>query len=73
MSQNTQRASLPELADRQREILRAVIREMLGRLGLSHFALVPSTADVPGPEEDLGAERGKDIEPCSVSSHFHPC
>jgi len=28
--------------------LRAVIREMLGRLGLSHFALIPSTADAPG-------------------------
>ena len=25
--------------------LRAVIREMLGRLGLSHFALVPSTSE----------------------------
>lgn len=28
--------------------LRAVIREMLGRLGLSHFALIPSSVDTPG-------------------------
>jgi carboxyl-terminal processing protease len=28
--------------------LRAVIREMLGRLGLSHFALIPASADAPG-------------------------
>lgn len=41
--------------------LRAVIREMLGRLGLSHFALVPSTADVPGPAGDLGADPGLDV------------
>ncbi len=41
--------------------LRAVIRVMLGRLGLSHFALVPSTADVPGPEGDLGANPGLDV------------
>jgi carboxyl-terminal processing protease len=27
--------------------LRAVIRDMLARLGLSHFALIPSTADAP--------------------------
>ncbi len=27
--------------------LRAVIRDMLGRLGLSHFALIPSSADAP--------------------------
>ncbi len=27
--------------------LRGVIRDMLGRLGLSHFALIPSTADSP--------------------------
>src|SRR5262249_13885759 len=27
--------------------LRAVIREMLGRLGQSHFALIPATADSP--------------------------
>jgi carboxyl-terminal processing protease len=33
--------------------LRAVIREMLGRLGLSHFALVPST-----PESADGASSG---------------
>jgi carboxyl-terminal processing protease len=28
--------------------LRAVIRDMLGRLGLSHFALIPSGQDTPG-------------------------
>jgi carboxyl-terminal processing protease len=28
--------------------LRAVIRDMLQRLGLSHFALIPSSADAPG-------------------------
>jgi carboxyl-terminal processing protease len=32
--------------------LRAVIREMLGRLGLSHFALIPATAESTG---DAGA------------------
>jgi carboxyl-terminal processing protease len=29
--------------------LRGIIRDMLGRLGLSHFALIPSTADSPEP------------------------
>jgi carboxyl-terminal processing protease len=36
--------------------LRAVIREMLGKLGQSHFALIPSTADTStGGRLDLGA------------------
>jgi carboxyl-terminal processing protease len=38
--------------------LRAVIREMLGRLGLSHFALIPSTADSPMGPGRAGAASG---------------
>ncbi len=41
--------------------LRAVVRDMLGRLGLSHFALIPATADLPGPAGDLGADPGFDV------------
>lgn len=41
--------------------LRAVIRDMLGRLGLSHFALIPATADTPGPAGDLGGDPGFDV------------
>jgi carboxyl-terminal processing protease len=41
--------------------LRGVVRDMLGRLGLSHFALIPATADVPGPAGDLGADPGFDV------------
>jgi carboxyl-terminal processing protease len=42
--------------------LRDVIREMLGRLGLSHFALVPSGADTPrGPVTDLRGDPGFDV------------
>ncbi|MEP6914428.1 MAG: S41 family peptidase [Acidobacteriota bacterium] len=37
--------------------LRAVIRDLLGRLGLSHFALIPSSADLPA-----GASRGASTE-----------
>jgi carboxyl-terminal processing protease len=41
--------------------LRAIVRDMLGRLGLSHFALIPATADLPGPAGDLGAQPGFDV------------
>ena len=40
--------------------LRAVIRDMLQRLGLSHFALVPATADAPGGG-DLSGDPGFDV------------
>jgi carboxyl-terminal processing protease len=43
--------------------LRAVINEMLGRLGLSHFALIPSGRDAaPGaPNLDLSGDPGFDV------------
>jgi carboxyl-terminal processing protease len=42
--------------------LRAVIREMLGRLGLSHFALIPASADAPGvAPSDQSADPGFDV------------
>jgi carboxyl-terminal processing protease len=41
--------------------LRAVLGDMLGRLGLSHFAIVPSSADAPGSRTDLSAEPGIDV------------
>jgi carboxyl-terminal processing protease len=42
--------------------LRAIIRDMLGRLGQSHFAVVPSTADSPQPGSgDLGGDPGFDV------------
>lgn len=41
--------------------LRAVIRDMLQRLGLSHFALIPSTADLPGANQDLEGAPGFDV------------
>ena len=40
--------------------LRAVLRDMLGRLGLSHFAVIPSTPDAPDDSLDLGAQPGFD-------------
>jgi carboxyl-terminal processing protease len=40
--------------------LRAVLRDMLGRLGLSHFAVIPATPDSPSQHLDLGAEPGFD-------------
>jgi carboxyl-terminal processing protease len=40
--------------------LRAVLRDMLGRLGLSHFAVIPATPDAPTDRGDLGAEPGFD-------------
>jgi len=41
--------------------LRAVIRDMLERLGLSHFALVPASADAPGESADLSGDPGFDV------------
>lgn len=44
--------------------VRTVIRDMLGRLGQSHFALIPSGADAPeGVAEDLTARPGFDVRP----------
>jgi carboxyl-terminal processing protease len=40
--------------------LRGVLREMLGRLGLSHFAVIPATPDAPNDHVDLSAEPGLD-------------
>ena len=40
--------------------LRAVLRDMLGRLGLSHFAVIPASPDSPAQSLDLGAEPGFD-------------
>ena len=40
--------------------LRGVLRDMLGRLGLSHVAVIPATPDSPTDRVDLGAEPGFD-------------
>jgi carboxyl-terminal processing protease len=42
--------------------LRAVLREMLGRLGQSHFTIIPATADSPASAAgDLGGDPGLDV------------
>ncbi|HET7696981.1 MAG TPA: S41 family peptidase [Vicinamibacterales bacterium] len=41
--------------------LRAVLADMLGRLGLSHFAVIPSTPDSPGDRTNLSGHPGFDI------------
>jgi carboxyl-terminal processing protease len=41
--------------------LRAVLRDMLGRLGLSHFAVISATPDAPTDHTDLAAEPGFDV------------
>ena len=42
--------------------LRTIIKEMLGRLGLSHFALIPSGGDTSSASNtDLGGDPGFDI------------
>ncbi len=45
--------------------LRAVVRDMLGRLGQSHFALIPSSVDVPADAShvsaDLSGDAGFDV------------
>jgi carboxyl-terminal processing protease len=40
--------------------LRAILRDMLGRLGQSHFALIPSTGDGPR-SADLSGDTGVDV------------
>jgi carboxyl-terminal processing protease len=40
--------------------LRAVIRDMLGRLGLSHFALIPSGSDTTGDGHTTSGDAGGD-------------
>jgi carboxyl-terminal processing protease len=41
--------------------LRTVLRDLLARLGLSHFAIIPSTPDAPGDESDLTGQPGFDV------------
>lgn len=41
--------------------LRAVLAVMLGRLGLSHFAVIPGTPDNPAQQRDLGGQPGFDV------------
>ena len=41
--------------------LRAVLADMLGRLGLSHFAVIPSTPDSPADRSNLSGHPGFDI------------
>lgn len=41
--------------------LRAVLADMLGRLGLSHFAVIPGTPDGPSDHTDLGGQPGFDV------------
>ncbi len=40
---------------------RAVLADMLGRLGLSHFAVIPSTPDAPGDNADLTGQPGFEV------------
>ena len=40
---------------------RAVLADMLGRLGLSHFAVIPSTPDNPGDRANLSGQPGFDV------------
>ena len=41
--------------------LRGILRDMLGRLGLSHFAVLPATPDRPGEHVNLSAQPGFDV------------
>jgi carboxyl-terminal processing protease len=41
--------------------LRVVLADMLGRLGLSHFSIIPGSADSPGKNSDLGGQPGFDV------------
>lgn len=42
--------------------LRSVLRDMLGRLGQSHFAVIPATADtMSGERRDIGGSPGMDV------------
>ena len=40
---------------------RAVLADMLGRLGLSHFAVIPSTPDKPGDDVNQTGQPGFDV------------
>jgi carboxyl-terminal processing protease len=57
--------------------LRAVIRDMLQRLGLSHFALIPATSDAPGESAagDSGGDPGIEVRLLGhdvVVTHVNP-
>jgi carboxyl-terminal processing protease len=41
--------------------LRAVLADMLGRLGLSHFVVIPSTPNGPSDHADLSGQPGFDV------------
>ena len=41
--------------------LRGVLAEMLGRLGLSHFGVIPSTPDSPNDHVNLGGQPGFEV------------
>jgi len=41
--------------------LRAVLRDLLGRLGLSHFAVIPASPDSPDDRADLSGQPGFDV------------
>lgn len=41
--------------------LRAILADMLGRLGLSHFAVIPSTPDSPADRTNLSGHPGFDV------------
>lgn len=41
--------------------LRAVLRELLAQLGLSHFAIIPSSPDSPSDHTDLSGQPGFDV------------
>jgi carboxyl-terminal processing protease len=41
--------------------LRGVLRDMLGRLGLSHFAVIPATPDNPADHVNLSGQPGFDV------------
>ncbi len=41
--------------------LRAVVRDMLGRLGQSHFALIPSSVDAPPDASHVSADLSADV------------
>ena len=49
------------LAARTPGELRIVLGDMLGRLGLSHFAVIPASADTPGERADVSGEPGLDV------------
>ena len=55
--------------------LREVIHEMLGRLGQSHFALIPSSGDAAAPPADLSGDPGFEVRLIGkelLVTHVHP-